>query len=1064
METLKQERRSNQELRRYVEPVGLLLVCAIASAPLWIGPGILYTHAGGDSPFLLQRTFELVANLRSGVFPARWMPDAAYGLGYPFFNYYAALPYYVAALINLLGFDLLTAIKLTQSLGMLAAALTAWVYARTLLPRTGAWLASAAYTLAPYHLANLYVRGDSLQEFWAFAWYPLILWGVDRVLRYIRTEDATLTRPAVSATVILSISLCALVLTHNVSALIFAPFIMLYALARLLQQAAVSSLRSAMRGAIWLGFAAGLALALSAWFWLPALGEAGGVQLTNQTTGYLDFNNHFHSANLVQSAIVFDYSVNAALDTFALALPQVVLMLAGVAVWLLRAHRRLDAWLVSGMALLAAVMITPLSKPVWDAVPGLALAQFPWRFLSVQALFGALLIGGMAHGLGMMRDKYTQIVRVACVMGISVLLLLSVPGIPNERLRIEPQDVTPETLQFYEWFSGNIGTTIRAEYLPVTAQPRPFTGPDLTQQGRHALAISGEVRGSRLVEKTPASQEWQIDVASDRATFILPLTYWAGWTGSFTDGQQSATWQPVNLEPDSGTGWVSLTLPQGEHTLRLALTGTPLQRSAEILSLLTLIGVGVVLGAFAWTARSRFAQVIATVGVGLGIALLTVVLAAIVNISNAPTAPPIQSVDFANYQFPHRAPIVFRSAAGDTYELTHATIEPMRLRAGERFTVTTIWKDQHAPPRFGVQQELASGGQFAALFRYARTTDFTADAISTHIALTNALPGPLLVRALALDDAGNELTPTIDGKPVGPVFLTGLTVTEPAPTADIDNAQRVRVFPNGIELSKIDWYQPSGAVICFRAAWAAMRPLVAAWQVSYQLRDSAERVVAQADTQPQAGLAPTWSWRTGVEVLDSPCVATIQPLAEGEPYTLRVRWYRVADQQTLGELALVGERNDEGAGPYTPRVAITEHEYALPERGTLASVTFGDSLRLLAYDVITTTDALDVTLWWSSTAAIAQDYKLFVHLAPLTTTEPVRQVDRYTLDGRYPTGMWLPREVVTEQVRIDLSAVPAGIYQLAIGWYDPQTLMRLAAVSSSGNVEAGRYVLLEIAR
>ena len=35
--------------------------------------------------------------------PVRWMPDAAYGLGYPFFNYYAALPYYLAAGLRLLG-------------------------------------------------------------------------------------------------------------------------------------------------------------------------------------------------------------------------------------------------------------------------------------------------------------------------------------------------------------------------------------------------------------------------------------------------------------------------------------------------------------------------------------------------------------------------------------------------------------------------------------------------------------------------------------------------------------------------------------------------------------------------------------------------------------------------------------------------------------------------------------------------------------------------------------------------------------------------------------------------
>src|SRR5689334_7574400 len=72
------------------------LTCALASANIWLGPGIIQTHAGGDSPFLLQRVYELTVNLRSGVFPARWMPDAAFGLGYPFFNFYAALPYYLA--------------------------------------------------------------------------------------------------------------------------------------------------------------------------------------------------------------------------------------------------------------------------------------------------------------------------------------------------------------------------------------------------------------------------------------------------------------------------------------------------------------------------------------------------------------------------------------------------------------------------------------------------------------------------------------------------------------------------------------------------------------------------------------------------------------------------------------------------------------------------------------------------------------------------------------------------------------------------------------------------------
>ena len=143
-------------------PATLLLVALIAAGPLW-GPGLLNTRGGGDSPFLLLRTHQLAANLRAGVFPVRWMPDAAYGFGYPFFSYYAALPYYLAASLTIVSLDILTAIKLTQTIFFAAAALSMYQWAKGILrSRPGAWLAAVAYTVAPFHLVNVYVRGDSL--------------------------------------------------------------------------------------------------------------------------------------------------------------------------------------------------------------------------------------------------------------------------------------------------------------------------------------------------------------------------------------------------------------------------------------------------------------------------------------------------------------------------------------------------------------------------------------------------------------------------------------------------------------------------------------------------------------------------------------------------------------------------------------------------------------------------------------------------------------------------------------------------------------------------------------
>ena len=51
----------------------------------------------------VQRVFEMKTALKDGMFPVRWVPDLGYGYGYPIFNFYAPLPYYIGGFINLLG-------------------------------------------------------------------------------------------------------------------------------------------------------------------------------------------------------------------------------------------------------------------------------------------------------------------------------------------------------------------------------------------------------------------------------------------------------------------------------------------------------------------------------------------------------------------------------------------------------------------------------------------------------------------------------------------------------------------------------------------------------------------------------------------------------------------------------------------------------------------------------------------------------------------------------------------------------------------------------------------------
>ncbi|MCL5997963.1 MAG: YfhO family protein [Chloroflexi bacterium] len=1066
---------------RFLPSAFLALVCALPCANVWLGPGIIHTHAGGDSPFLLQRVFELATNLRAGVFPVRWMPDAAFGLGYPFFNYYASLPYYLAALLNLAGFDLIASIKLTQSAGMFAAAAAMFLFARTLLPGRGALLAAVAYTLAPYHLVNIYVRGDSLVEFFAFVWYPLILWGVDRVT-VARRHSAGLGHETVAhsliSVVLLACAVAALVLTHNVSTLLFAPFIVLYALLRLVQhwRQTPAGDRCSRRERVgpWLGLATAalLAAALSAWFWLPALGEAGAVQLGDQTTGYFNYSNHFRAGNLVQSALLFDYHVDSSLDVFAMALPQAVLIVAGAMAWLAFGKKRISAVIVLVLFLLSTLMITPLSQFVWDATPLLPLAQFPWRFLSVQALFGSLLAGGFIYAGEWASAKWRlgqwgtpAVLAVACGA-----LLLTLPGLPNDRLDVRAEDITPQTLQFYEWFSGNIGTTIRAEYLPGAVQPRPAVGPDLAQQPRRALAVAGSVISSELVQQEPIRQVWHITVSGAGATMALPLLYWPGWLA--TDEVDGTTRQ-IELSPYPGSGWVMMWLPGGEHRVTLWLAGTALQRQSDgvaLAALIILVALTVVALAMARVSLRR---------VGRWTAVVVATVLAVVMIAQASlrldqeSVPALQTAGYLDHQFPNRAPLVFQDGDGQRYELTGVRLMPASVRAGEPFTLTTTWRDGRAPAQVGIQQELPSGGYFAYLFRFARSVSYGPPELSVHTALTDALPGPLLLKLLARDVAGNVLTPTTpSGQALERNFLTGLTVVAAAPAgSDAAVEIPIRTFPNGIVLHAFDWYLPNGQDICFRPTWASSRPLAGALQVSFLLRGADGREIARADTQPQAGLAPTWSWPIGALVRDSYCVPVSGTLTSNEPYTLLVRWYRVLDQHATGEVTLVGDRaNVTVNAPNIPHPIITAHQYDIPMmqqrtdvRFTLPGTPAGD-IRLLGYSLVTSTQALSVTLYWSANLTVVQDYKSFVHYAPLSTPEPVRQADRFTRDGMYPTGMWLPGEVVSDTVRLDLADVPSGDYQLAVGWYDPDTLIRLPAEVGGTAVPDGRYVVVQVKR
>jgi hypothetical protein len=939
--------------------VGLLLALSlsfIACLPLLTGDGPINTRGGGDSPFLLVRLHQLVANLRAGVFPARWMPDAAYGLGYPFFNFYASLPYYIAALFKLSGFGFIWAIKLTQLLGFVAAAASMYLLTKRLFHReASAILAALAYTYAPYHLVNVYVRGDALAEFYAFVFYPLIFWALLRLRDSLSAANIALVALAYGG----------LILTHNISALIFTVFMVFYILLISKLQTPTSSLQPPTSK--WLTSSAiglGLGLAISAWFWLPALLEGGHAQLEHQTTGYLNYSNHFRGLNLVQSTLLFDYAVVPGRTPFAMGLAQAALVLLGVAAivaWWIKRRRpeAQSAFFIAGLAL-ATFLITPLSRPLWDNIPLLPFVQFPWRFLSVQAFFASLIIGYLdnvtfatavqqrmswrARRSNLLRSicrpprrllrrfaprnddsrdltssGYLDLPKLHLLAGVlgAVLLLTSMLGLKPEYLPIGEADITLERLMLYEYFTANVGTTIRHEYLPRWVVPRPYTSEALLRSGEKPppLVMGGEVKAMELIWRKPAAEEWAIDVTSPQASLAFHTYYFPGWR-AYVDGQSR------EVHPVENLGYIGLDLDQGKHQVILRLERTSLRALAERVSLAAALAIIGLLIAEKLTRRRgdeatrrrRSSLIVSLLVTSLPFVMAISLLGIIrvrtpdIGLRTSDQGPRLRSdltMDFDRLPYLHHNPqgVNFGGAARlKSYELSADEVE-----AGETIEVVLHWGEV-TDEGLEVAVRLLSPAEHL----FHTSAGLAEDSVPLRAGTTyhglkvpdEAVRGLYLISVKLRDEEGEVRPITERGETLGTTYLRPLRVrSQRWATGDEPTLAN---FGTGIVLSEVETEQKTPEALEARLTWRVVEPVVANYGLSLRLRDRDGQVFASLDTQPHYGLYPTSLWREGELISDRYLLALPEGTLPGDDYSLEVILYEVTSLAPIGTAQIPG--------------------------------------------------------------------------------------------------------------------------------------------------------------
>ena len=162
-----------------------LAVGLAAALPALLASGLVGAQPQVGGAMLLQRVHQMSAALHGGHFPPRWMPDALYGLGYPFWNFHPPGAYLLPALLTGWGGSILGAIKASWLLYLLMASLGAYrlaqrIWASALAPaalnaRRASSVLATTYALSPLALGSVYLSPDRLPALFGMALGPWIV-------------------------------------------------------------------------------------------------------------------------------------------------------------------------------------------------------------------------------------------------------------------------------------------------------------------------------------------------------------------------------------------------------------------------------------------------------------------------------------------------------------------------------------------------------------------------------------------------------------------------------------------------------------------------------------------------------------------------------------------------------------------------------------------------------------------------------------------------------------------------------------------------------------------------
>ena len=517
----------------------IIILLLLTLSALWpfFKKGFFESH---DGEWMVIRFSAFHQTLASGQFPVRFVDRLNNNYGYPVTNFLYPLPFYLAEVPKILGFNFTDSIKIIFASSTIISVVAMFWALQLVFARNAALAGAITYLFIPYRFVDLYVRG-SIGENAAFAVAPLILGSIYKI-----------QKGQFKFLPLLALFTAFLILSHNVIAILFIPVLFLIAMVVIKKQRLIVS------GYFLLG------ILVSSFFLIPAIWDIQYVKLSQIKVS--EISNHL--VNLSQLIVPsWGYGPNPAIPGGMSVQVGVVSSFIFLAACLLRFLGEIKDRVFELSILIFLIVLflmTQAALPFWQVVPFVDVIQFPWRLLALIVFSSSLL---SAYLVNYAKNK------------ILVATLIIVAVVTSTIIYTKPRSFVERGDGFYS--TNEDSTTVRDEYLPLWVKEKPQQ-----RDSKKLYVFNGQ---AEIVSSQIKSANYRATVNSQNdSTIRVNTIYFPGW-------QVKVNGQKVDIDHSNKFGLIDFKLPRGIHEVIISYTRMPVHLASELISLTSILLTGVLL-------------------------------------------------------------------------------------------------------------------------------------------------------------------------------------------------------------------------------------------------------------------------------------------------------------------------------------------------------------------------------------------------------------------------------------------------------------------------------------